>query len=152
MRSVALIAAIVALNVSAIPLCASSGENRSPDPDAIAALEVRANGAEPREQCFLYAQLIQQMTELSIHQYASGDVDKATSLLKRMQGVAQKLHIALANNDKKLKDAEILLSRSAFRLTEMLHATSIEDRPLVKETLTQVSQAQNDTMMQVFRK
>ncbi|MGH9563825.1 MAG: hypothetical protein ACRD3S_20420, partial [Terracidiphilus sp.] len=64
----------------------------------------------------------------------------------------QKLHITLANNDKKLKDAEILLSHSAFRLNEMLHATSIQDRPLVKETLAQVSQAQNDTMLQVFRK
>lgn len=152
MRTVALIAAVVALNVCAIPVCASSADNRSPDPDAIAALEARANQAQPREQCFLYAQLIQQMTELSIHQYASGDVDKATTLLKRMQGIAKKLHIALANNDKKLKDAEILLSHSAFRLNEMLHATSIQDRPLVQDTLAQVSQAQNDTMMQVFRK
>lgn len=152
MRTVALIAAIVTLNVCAIPVCASSADNRLPDPDAIAALEARANQAQPREQCFLYAQLIQQMTELSIHQYAAGDVDKATSLLKRMQGIAQKLHIALANNDKKLKDAEILLSHSAFRLNEMLHATSIQDRPLVQDTLAQVSQAQNDTMMQVFRK
>lgn len=152
MRTVTLIAAVVALNVCASPLFASSADNRSPDPDAIAALEARANQAQPREQCFLYAQLIQQMTELSIHQYASGDIEKATSLLKRVQGIAQKLHITLANNDKKLKDAEILLSHSAFRLNEMLHATSMQDRPLVKETIAQVSQAQNDTMMQVFRK
>lgn len=152
MRSVTLIAAVVALNLSAIPLCASSSENSAPDPEAIAALEARADQAQPREQCFLYAQLIRQMTELSIHQYEAGNIDRATNLLKHVQGIAQKLHIKLANNDKRLKDAEILLNQTAFRLGEMLHATSIEDRPLVKETLAQVSQAQSDTMMQVFRK
>ncbi len=152
MRSVALIAAIVALNVSAIPLCASSSENKSPDPEAIAALEARASQAHPREQCFLYAQLIRQMTELSIRQYEAGNTEKATNLLKRVQGIAQKLHVTLANNDKRLKDAEILLNQTAFRLSEMLCATSIQDRPVVKETLAQVSEAQNDTMMQVFRK
>jgi hypothetical protein len=142
MRSVALIAAIVALNISAIPICASSSENKSPDPEAIAALEARAS----------QAQLIRQLTELSIHQYEAGNTDKATSLLRRVQGIAQKLHVTLANNDKRLKDAEILLNQTAFRLGEMLHASSIQDRPVVKETLAQVSEAQNDTMMQVFRK
>ncbi|MGB0065679.1 MAG: hypothetical protein WBP85_14650 [Terracidiphilus sp.] len=152
MRTVTLIAAFVAFNLSALPVCASSPQDKSPDSEAIAALEVRADQAQPREQCFLYAQLIQQMTELSIHQYAAGDFDKATHVLKHVQYIAQKLHIALAENDKRLKDAEILLSHSAFRLNEMLHSTSMEDRPLVQETLAQVSQAQNATMMQVFRK
>jgi hypothetical protein len=34
----------------------------------------------------------------------------------------------------------------------MLHSSSFEDRPLVAQTLSQVSQAQNEAMMQVFRK
>jgi hypothetical protein len=34
----------------------------------------------------------------------------------------------------------------------MLHATSVEDRPLVEQTLAQVTEAQNATLMQVFRK
>jgi hypothetical protein len=150
MRTIARIAVLFAL--SAIPVWASSVEDKSPDQEAIVALESRANQAQPREQCFLYAQLIQQMTDLSIRQYATGDFDKATDLLKHMQAVAQKVHVRLANNDKRLKDAEILLSRSAFRLKEMLHSTSVQDRPLVEETLAQVTDAQNATMLQVFRK
>ncbi len=58
----------------------------------------------------------------------------------------------MADNDKRLKNAEILLNRTAFRLNEMLHASSLEDRPLVEQTLAQVTQAQNATMMQVFQK
>jgi len=34
----------------------------------------------------------------------------------------------------------------------MLHTSSFEDRPLVAETLSQVNQAQNAAMMEVFRK
>jgi type II secretory pathway component HofQ len=133
-------------------VCAASGDNKPPDLDAIAALEARANQAQPREQTFLYAELVQQMTELSIQQYAAGDGEKATNLLKRIQQIAQKIHLSLTENDKRLKNAEMLLSHTAFRLSEMLHSSSIEDRPLVEQTLSQVTQAQNDTLMQVFRK
>ena len=152
MRTVFPIVAFLTLNLSFASVCAASGDSKPPNPDAIAALEARADQAQPREQSFLYAELVQQMTELSIRQYAAGDAEKATNLLKRIQQIAQKIHLSLSDNDKRLKNTEILLSHTAFRLTEMLHATSIEDRPLVEQTLSQVAQAQNATMMQVFRK
>jgi hypothetical protein len=152
MRALVPIVAFLTLNMSAASVCGSSGDNKPLDPDAIAALEARANQAQPREQCFLYAQLVQQMTELSIRQYAAGDFNKATNLLMQVQRIAQKIHLSLADNDKRLKNAEILLNHSVFRLNEMLHASSIEDRPLVEQTLAQVTKAQNATLMQVFRK
>jgi len=120
--------------------------------DTIMALESRANLAEPREQCFLYAQVLHQMTELSVRQYAAGEVGKATDLLKRIQQLAQKIHLSLAKNDKRVKNAEILLNHSAFRLTEMLHASSFEDRSLVQDTLSDVTMAQKESMFQVFKK
>jgi hypothetical protein len=152
MRAVVPIIAFLTLNLSAASLCAASGDNKPPDPDAIAALEARANQAQPREQCFLYAELVQQMTELSIRQYAAGDAEKATNLLKRVQQIAQKIHFSLGDNDKRLKNTEIMLSHTAFRLSEMLHASSVEDRPLVEQTLADVTQAQNATLMHVFQK
>ncbi len=152
MRAVVPIIAFLTLNLSAASLCAASGDNKPPDPDAIAALEARANQAQPREQCFLYAELVQQMTELSIRQYAAGDAEKATNLLKRIQQIAQKIHFSLGDNDKRLKNAEIMLSHTSFRLNEMLHASSVEDRPLVEQTLAEVTQAQNATLMHVFQK
>jgi len=152
MRSVVLIAALFAVGASSSPLCASSIDAITPDADAIAALEVRASQAQPREQCFLYAEIVHQMTELSLKEYSAGNVDHAASLLKRIQSVAQKIHLSIAGNDKRLKNAELLLSHTAFRLSEMLHSSSYDDRPLVQETLTQVSQAQNEAMMTVFQK
>ena len=152
MRSGATLAIAILLATSALPSFGSGLDNKSPDMESILALETRANQAQPREQCFLYAELVHQMTELSLKQYASGDVAKATDLLKRVQQFAQKIHLSMAQNDKRMKNAEIILSHTVFRLTEMLHSSSYEDRPLVQETLANVSQAQRETMFQVFKK
>jgi len=143
MRSGATLAVAVLLATTALPACASGLDNKSPDMES---------QAQPREQCFLYAELVHQMTELSLKQYSAGDVSKATDLLKRVQQFAQKIHLSMAQNDKRIKNAEILLSHTVFRLTEMLHSTSYEDRPLVQETLADVTQAQKETMFQVFKK
>jgi hypothetical protein len=152
MRSLVPFAAIFLLSLTVEPLRASSADNDLIDQQRIEALEAKASVAQPREQAFLYAQLVQQMTELSIRQYSAGDVGKATGLLKDIQKFAQKIHLSLANNDKRLKNAEILLNRTAFRLNEMLQSSNIEDRPLVKQTIVRVNQAQNATLMEVFQK
>jgi hypothetical protein len=147
-----LLASTVLLAVSTAPACASGFDDKTIDQQSIDALEARALQAQPHEQCFIYTQLIHEMTEFSLRTYAAGDIDKATSLLKKVQLLSTKLHISISNDDKKLKDAEILLRHTAFRLNEMLHSSSYEDRPLVQETLAQVNKAESDAMMHVFNK
>jgi hypothetical protein len=136
----------------AVPACAASLDDKIPDQQAIDALEARASQAQPREQCFLYAELVHDMIEVSLRQYAAGDQEKASGLLKRAQDFAHKIHLALSDDNKRLKNAEILLRHTAFRLNEMLHASASEDRPLVQQTLAEVNQAQNEAMLQVFKK
>ena len=152
MRSFASLAIAVLLTATALPACAGGIDNKLPDMESILALENRASQAQPREQCYLYAQLVHQMTELSVRQYAQGNTGKATDLLKRVQQFAKKIRDSMTKNDKRIKNAEILLSHTAFRLTELLHSSSYEDRPLVQDTLADVSKAQKETMFQVFKK
>lgn len=135
-----------------IPACAASMDDKIPDLAQINALEMRATQAQPREQCFLYAQLVHEMIEFSAQQYAAGDADKANGLLKKAQLFTNKIRSLLAVNDKKLKDAQILLRHTAFRLNEILHSGNADDQALVQETLAQLNQAENDTMLQVFKK
>ena len=71
--------------------------------------------------------------------------------LQHIQMIAKKIHLSVTDNDKRLKNAELMLSHTAFRLGEMLQASSVDDRPLFQQTLAQVTDAQNATMMQVFR-
>ena len=152
MRSQAWSTILLAIATLSIPAFASSPDDKPIDQDSIAALQARIPQAQPREQCFLYAELIHQMTEFSFKQYAAGDVDKATDLLKQIQTITHKMHLSVAENDKRLKNAEILMRHTAFRLSQMLHDSSYEDRPLVQETLAQVNKAESETMLQVFRK
>ncbi len=127
-------------------------DDKLPDAQSLAALETKANQAQPREQCFLYAELVHEMIEFSSAQYAAGEIDKAADTLKHVNAFALKIHMMMANDEKRLKNAQILLRHTAFRLKELLHSSSIEDRPLMEQTLAQVNQIQTETMMQVFRK
>jgi hypothetical protein len=145
-------ATLLILTALAVPACAASLDDKIPDQQSIDALELRASQAQPREQCFLYAEAVHQMIEFSLRQYAAGDAEKANGLLKRAQELTHKIHLAVSDDNKRLKNAEILLRHTAFRLTELLHASASEDRPLVQETLSRVNAAQTEAMMQVFRK
>jgi hypothetical protein len=142
---------VVLVTALYIPAYGASFDKQAPDEQTITALEQRAAQAQPREQCFIYAQLVHEMIEFSAQQYAAGEVDKASGWLKKAQEFTHKLHMALAVNDKKLKDAQILLRHTAFRLTELLHSGT-EDQDLVQATLAQLNQAENETMLQVFKK
>lgn len=152
MRSQAWSTILLAIATVAIPAFASSPDDKQIDQSTIAALEARIPQAQPREQCFLYAELIHQMTEVSMKQYAAGDVEKANDLLHRIQVITHKMHMSLADNDKRMKNAEILLRHTAFRLSELLHSSSSDEQEVVQATLAQVNQAQNETMLSVFRK
>jgi len=152
MQSKVSLAVLVLLTVSVLPARASNLDDKIFDQDSINALQAKIQQAQPREQCFLYAELVHQMTEVSVRQYASGDGDKAGVLLKQVQELAHKIHLSLSDDNKRLKNAQILLRHTAFRLNEMLHNSSLEDRPLLAETLSQVNKAQDEAMLQVFRK
>ncbi len=152
MRSLIPMSAVLIIALSPIQARSSSLDDKPFDQQSILALEAKVIQAQPKDQCFLYAELVHQMTEVSLQQYAAGDVEKATGMLKEIQQFAHKIHLSVAGNDKRLKNAEILLRHTAFRLNEMLHTSSFEDRALVEQTLAQVNQAQTEAMMQVFRK
>ncbi len=152
MRHWVLLAVLAPVTVAWAPACASGFDDKVPDQQSIDALEAKAQQAQPREQCFLYAQLVHELTEYSLRQYAAGNVSKASEMLRHIQQLAHNIHLSVAEDNKRLKNAEILLRHTAFRLKEMLYTSSLEDRPLVEKTLAQVNEADADAMLQVFRK
>lgn len=152
MRIQAWLTVIALLPVTASPARAYSPDEKVPDQQSITALEAKIEQAQPREQCFLYAELIHQMTEFSLRQYAAGNIEKADDMLKQIQTFAHKVHLSVSEDNKRLKNAEILLRHTAFRLSEMLHSSNFEDRPLVEQTLAQVNKAEREAMLQVFKK
>jgi len=150
--SVSLAAVSLLFVLTCPPQAKAAMDEKLPTAESLAALESKASLAQPKEQCFLYAELVHELIEYSSAQYAAGEVDKAADTLKKVHEFAQKIHMIMTNDEKRLKNAQILLRHTAFRLTELLHASSIDDRPLVAQTLAQVNAIQTETMMQVFKK
>ncbi len=124
-----------------------------PDDNAatLTALQAKANQAQPRDRCFLYAKLVSKMTDLAGQQFHSGESERASESLKLVQQYAEKIHIGIADDSKKLKDAELLMRRTSFRLKDILDAASVEDRQTLEMTLAQLDQVQAQLMTQVFK-
>jgi hypothetical protein len=122
------------------------------DQQGIDALEAKALHADPRDQCFLFAQIVHQLTELSAQKYADGDIEQAIVALRQIQDFARKINMQLTEHDKRLKNAEILLRHTAFRLRELLHNSTSEDQPLVQQTLAQIDNLDSNALQQVFKK
>jgi hypothetical protein len=120
-------------------------------PAALVALQAKADQAQPRDRCFLYAKLVSHMTDLAGQQFNSGESGRASDTLKLVQQYAEKIHIGVADNSKKLKDTELLMRRTSFRLKEILNEAPLEDRQALEATLKQLNQVQAQLMTQVFK-
>jgi hypothetical protein len=138
-----------------VPLCAtahaSSIDDNIPDAQALAQLELRAQQAGPRDQCFLYTELVHTMTEIAGKQMINGDVDKASATLKKVNHYAQLIHMDLASNSKRIKNAEMLMHHTTYRLGEYLHKASGEDQDTLKATLKQLDKVHEELLAEVLK-
>ena len=114
-------------------------------------LEIRAQQASPRDQCFLYTELVSGMTELAGKQMLEGDIEKASVTIKRIEHYSQLIHLGLARDTKRIKNAEMLMHHTTFRLNEILHKASSEDRVTLQSTLKQLNSIQDELLTQVFQ-
>ncbi|WP_158944352.1 hypothetical protein [Granulicella sp. S190] len=133
------------------PARAASVDENLPDAQALMQLELRAQQANPRDQCFLYTELVHVMTEMAGKQMLDGDVDQASATLKKVNAYAQLIHMDLASNTKRLKNAELLMHHTSYRLSEYLHKASSEDRDTLNATLKQLDQVHDELLAQVFK-
>lgn len=122
------------------------------DTQQITALEARAAQAAPKEQCFLYAELAHSMTELAGQQLTAGNGRDASASLKAVQKYTAQIHMNVADDAKKLKNAEILMRHTAFRLKEIMMGASLDDQPTLQSTLKQLDQVESEMMLQVFKR
>ena len=120
------------------------------DENALTQLETRAQAAQPKEQCFLYAELVHDLTEIAGKQLADGDTDHVGKTLRRIDSISQKIHMALARDTKRLKNAELLMHHTTRRLADMLHIASSDDREVLQSTLKHLDTVQSELLAQVF--
>jgi hypothetical protein len=142
---------IVLLLSFSLPVRATSVDDNLPDAQTLAQLELRAQQASPRDQCFLYTELVHTMTEIAGRQMLNGDIDQASATLKKVNHYAQLIHFSVADNAKRIKNAEMLMHHTTYRLGEYLHKASSEDQDTLKATLKQLDQVHAELLAEVFK-
>jgi len=127
---------------------ASSPDEAPLDAAALAQMEQRADAAQPRDQCYLFTQVLHGLTELAGRQMAAGEDASAT--LQRIDVVALKVEKTSADNPKRLKNAELLLEHITRRLTDMAHVASGAERTSMQSTLQQLDKVHTAVLAMVF--
>lgn len=121
-------------------------------PTALGALRVKADQAQPRDRCFLYTELVSRMTDLAGRQFNSGNTEEALETLNLERQYTEKIHLGVTDDSKKLKEAELLMQHTIFRLKNILREASYDDRSDLEATLKKLNQVQLQLMMQVFKR
>ena len=145
-----LILAVTALSVS--PAALAGNTDKIPNMQELTALAAKAEQATPKDRCYLYAELVSAMTELAGQQMNAGNTSDASASLKAIQNYTAKIHTDLTGNSRKLKDAQIMMRRTAFRLKELMMNASLSDQPTFQSTLAELDKVQSQMMLTVFEK
>ena len=132
------------------PVHASAIDENLPDAIALGQLELRAQQAAARDQCFLYTELVHTLTEIAGKQMLEGNLDEASATLKKVEHYASLIHLGLATDSKRIKNAEQLMHHTTHRLGEYLQKASSEDRATLQGTLNQLDQVHDELLSQVF--
>ena len=119
---------------------------------AIDTLRIKADLAQPRDKCFLYAKLVSQLAELAGKQFSAGNYEDASATVVLVRRYAEEIHLDVSDDGRRLKDAELLVQHSIFRLKDTLHEAPYEDRMTLQTTLEQLSKVQAQLLLQVFKK
>lgn len=135
-----------------LPQAFAANPDRVPDTQELTALEAKAESATPPEQCYLYAKLVRDMTNLTGQQLDNGDSSAASASLRAIQRYTAKIRVDVTDRSKKLKDAQIMMRRTAFRLQELMRDASLSEQAVFQSTLNQLNQVQSQMMLAVFKK
>lgn len=122
------------------------------DAAALQQLEQRAETAQPRDQCYMFAEVLHGLTELAGRQIAAGDDQDASTTFTQIDSVAQKMQKVSAANAKRLKNAELILEHVTRRLTDMAHVASAGQRSATQTALQQIDHLHTQVLAMIFSK
>ena len=122
------------------------------DAAALLQMEQRADAAQPRDQCWMFAEVLHGLTELAGREIAAGDDQNADTTLTHIDSVAAKMQKVSAANAKRLKNAELLLEHVTRRLNDMAHVASGSQRSAMQATLLCVDHLHTQVLAVIFSK
>lgn len=117
---------------------------------ALSEMEQRADAAQPRDQCYLFTEVLHGLTELAGRQISAGDDADAAVTLQRIDAVAAKVQKTSIDNPKRLKNAELILGHITRRLSDMAHVASGAEQTAMQATLQHIDKVHTELLAMVF--
>ncbi len=143
-------AVVLLAGISARPALASGPSELALDAAALTDLEHRAAAAEPKERCYLYSELLHDWTELAGRAMTAGDDSGAAKAIEQADADVAQLKTTLANDSKRLKNAELLLEHTAHRLSDMVRVASMEQHDTMQSVLKHLNSVHDALLAQIF--
>lgn len=143
-------ATVLLAGISARPALASGPTEPAFDASALTDLEQRAAAAEPKDRCFLYTELLHGWTELAGKEMSEGNDRAAAAALAHADDDTAKLKSTLANDSKRLKNAELLLEHTAHRLADMVRVASMDQHDSMQTVLRHLNSVHDALLAQIF--
>ncbi len=143
-------ALVLLAGISARPALASGPAELTLDATALADLEHRAAAAEPKDRCYLYSELLHDWTELAGRAMIAGDETGAAKAIEQADADVVQLKTTLANDSKRLKNAELLLEHTAHRLSDMVRVASMDQHDTMQSVLRHLNSVHDALLAQIF--
>jgi hypothetical protein len=145
-----LCATVLCAGLAARPARASGPAEPALDAAALTDLEQRAAAADIKDRCYLYTELLHGWTELAGRAMAEGNDTETVKAIARADADAAQLKAALANDSKRLKNAELLLEHTAHRLSDMVRVASLDQHDALQGVLKHLNNVHDALLAQIF--
>src|SRR5258708_5251396 len=134
----------------------AAGEKARPTPDQqndahIEELKQKIAHDSEREICVHSAHLVRDLVEQFNTEINASQLQPAQQTLDQIGTYADKARETGAKSHHKIKEAELVLHKSARRLTDIAQAMSVEDRPAVMLIVKRIEAADHALLKEVFK-
>jgi hypothetical protein len=129
-------------------------ETGSPEQQAAARIEQLkqkiAHDSE-RDICINSADMVRELVEQFNNQMNASELQPAQMTLDEIGTYSDKAREAAKNSHHKLKQAELILHKSARRLADIAQALAVENRQAIDVVVNKIEAADDDILNQVFK-
>ena len=115
-------------------------------PSEIDRLKAKAEEMKEQDRGKVYSEIARELTEEANRQFTEGQLAAGQASVKQIVEYAEKASAAAKLKNKKTKDTEINLRKTARRLEEVAKTLAVEDRPPVNAAVEKLDEIRKELL------
>ena len=136
----------VFLSVLLAGMAAPGLAQASPPVSGIDLLKAKAETMKDHDRAKIYSEIARELTEQANRLFDAGETEQGLKSVKQVVEFAEKASTAAKLRNKKTKDTEISLRKTARRLEEVERTLPLEERPPIQAAVERVDAIRKDLL------